>query len=293
MTNRNTAPDAAFACVIDVGGIKYKLLRHHKLDSVRDGTEHDTIDSTMLAFSLRMVDQTPVSAEDQEVLRTHLRDHEAAIARSIVVDAQPDNLNVKDVNRNNLDDDQAAKLVSQQAGGPDGNSSVSEPKTTMTMQPEQSVVVRTDKGTTTAQLAQPNAGGSITGGGSTPHKKGVKDTDGGRPKGDHEDTLDVNVTDDVEKKPSAGLGKPAHKPVVSVGEIDSSRPSIDPTGGEIIETSPGDVEKGAGLPSSSKVAEEGLHSPEEDIKKKGKKVKARGDDLPLDDKTKSVKKKVV
>lgn len=283
MANRNTAPDAAFAHVMEVHGNKFKLLRHHYLDRVRDGNEHDTVDPTMLSFSLRMIDQAPVSDEVREEIRTHLRTHDVALADKNEPAPQPNDTIISDVNRQQLekDPDMARRLVGNDDEGPDGNQNLKNPRIDMKLQPEQSAVVRTEDGTTTAQLVQPNAGGSITGGGSTPTMPGKDNSPGGPPGAEVE--LDV-LTGDVEVKPTAGLGKPAHKDVVSVGPAQTGRPGIETDGGETVETSPGDVEKGAGLPSSStkhgsgeKKSEENLHKPEEDLKGK-KKVKARGEE---------------
>ena len=49
---RDSIPEAAFACVIRRADIEYKLGRHHKSDSVRDGSEHDTVDPDLLKFAL-------------------------------------------------------------------------------------------------------------------------------------------------------------------------------------------------------------------------------------------------
>lgn len=250
MSNRSTAPDAAFACIMDSKGIKYKLLRHHYIDKVRDGNEHDTVSSIMLSFAIRMVDQIPVSDEEKEKAMAHLREHESALAAE---KEQPDNVKESDPQRRKLekDEDLARRITNEQAGAPDGNQDLKNPRVDLKMEPDNSAIVRKEDGVTTAQLAQDNAGGSITSKDSTPTKKGEKDTDAGSPKGDHQDTLDKPVSDDVEKKPSAGLGKPAHDDTPSEGTPNTARPGVEQDGGEKNVTSPGDVERGSGIPSSS------------------------------------------
>lgn len=255
--DRSNIPDAAFAHVLDVNGVKYKIGRHHFEGKVRDGSEHDTVDPKLLAFALRTVDQIPVSEEEREKIRQHLMDHEAALA--------------KDANRETTEgnEDKAKKIVNQQAGAPDGNETLTNPKADMKHEPEHSAVVNKDKGAVTAQLAQDSAGGSITGGGSTPTKKGEKDTDAGRPKGDHQDTKDVNLSDDPEKK--TGKGTPAHGPKVSEGNDDTSRPGVETDGGETVETNPA-VNDPATVPTS-KSSEKAEAGPKSALKKGEKPMK--------------------
>ena len=65
--------DAAFAFVGNIGGVPFKLLRHHKLDAVVDGKEHETVDVDLLQFCLRMIDQVPVSTSArQKIGRAHV-----------------------------------------------------------------------------------------------------------------------------------------------------------------------------------------------------------------------------
>jgi len=75
MANRTSSPDAAFAYVGEVNGISFKLLRHHKLDAVKNGSEHDTVDKDLLVTCLRMVDQIPVNNEERGKVRAHLASH--------------------------------------------------------------------------------------------------------------------------------------------------------------------------------------------------------------------------
>ena len=230
---RVKAPNAAFACVFEHRGIEYKLGRHHKLDSVRDGSEHDTVDAALLSFAIRTVDQLPVNDATREEIRQHLKDHEAALA--------------KDVNRETVegDENKAKRIVTQQTGGEDGNETLTNPVVDGTMAPEASTVVRKESGTTVAQLAQKTGSGNIDGG--KPTQKGEKDTDAGRPKGDQKETLDVPANSDVETK--TGKGTPAHPAKVSEGPVDSARPSVETDGGITVETSPA-INDPANIPTS-------------------------------------------
>lgn len=75
MSNRNSSPNAAFAYTGKIGGIDFKLLRHHKLDAVKDGNDHESVDKGLLIAALRMVDQVPVTAAEREEIRKHLNAH--------------------------------------------------------------------------------------------------------------------------------------------------------------------------------------------------------------------------
>lgn len=305
--DRNKAPEAAFAYVAEFNGVKFKLGRHHKLDDVRDGTEHDTVDTRLLAFALRTLDQYPISDEEKQKVRQHLKEHDFAIAKD------PNRVAVED------DEDKADKIINQQSGGRDGNDTLKNPKTSVKMEPEHSAVVRTEDGTSTAQLVRDSGGGSIVGGGSTPTKEGTNDADAGTPKGDQENVKDVNVTDDAQKDPGSGTGTPAHDDRVSETSKDTSRPGVEQDGGVVVKTNPA-INDPATVPTSKgKKSESGPRKPlpkgtkptvkernkkgtsqdeedselpedeEEDKDKNGqrkKKTKSRGD------KPKNVKKKV-
>jgi hypothetical protein len=106
--DRNSSPDAAFAFVGKIGDKTFKLLRHHNLDTVRDGTEHDTVDKTLLVAGLRMIKQVPVGDEKKEQIRAHLMEHAIAF-------------------RLDINEESARKLINQQLGGPSGNDSLNAP----------------------------------------------------------------------------------------------------------------------------------------------------------------------
>jgi hypothetical protein len=248
MINRNSGRDAAFAHILKVDGIEYKLARHHRLDDVRDGSEHDTVDRELLTFAINSINQLPVSEEERSNILTHLKEHETALAKlaSEGSGPQPDDLNEKDVNRDSVENNpkKARQIVSQQAGGPDGNASINEKD--LVMQPDKSVIVRTEEGTTVA-VRQEGAGGSITQPTSTTTEKGEKDTDAGNPQGDKQDTQLMPAKDDVEKKD--GMGTPAHPDKVSEGPVDSSPPGTIKDGGEKVMTNPA-VDDPADVPVS-------------------------------------------
>lgn len=254
---RNKAPNAAFACVFEHKGVEYKLARHHKLDTVVDGSEHDTVDPALLAFALRTIDQLPVDEATREDVRRHLKEHEAALA--------------KDVNRAEMTEERAERIVQQQAGGKDGNETLTNPKVDVEMKPEASAVVRKDGGSTTA-VRQEGGSGSIAGG--TPTQPGQKDTDAGKPKGDHQDTLDVNLMDDPEKK--SGNGTPAHPPKVSEGPKDSSKPGVETDGGQMVKGNPA-TNDSANVPTSKGSAKEKSDSGPRDALPKGAKPKMMND----------------
>lgn len=98
MSNRSASPDAAFAYVGKFGASTFKLLRHHTLDAVKDGNEHDTVDPRLLDACMRMIDQVPVTTEEREKIRAHLQAHANFL------------LNLKDPKM-------AEKIVNQQVGG--------------------------------------------------------------------------------------------------------------------------------------------------------------------------------
>lgn len=71
----NASPKAAYAWTGKINGVEFQLLRHHCLSSVRDGTEHDTVDHILLTLALRSVDQLPIEGEEREKIRQHLQTH--------------------------------------------------------------------------------------------------------------------------------------------------------------------------------------------------------------------------
>lgn len=211
MANRNDAPNSAFACIVEIKGKTHRLLRHHTSE-VQDGSEHDTVDVGLLKASLNLVDQLKdrgaISEDEYEKARAHLQSH----ARSIVVDPQPDNLSDSPTRRTKLTDDDAKKIVSQQAGGPSGNDSVTAPKSEATLD---------DTNTNQTRRAEENlrqeggTKGSITGKGSKPTEEGEKSTENpAGVKGDIKHETDKGPAGaDVDTK--KGKATPAHPPKVS------------------------------------------------------------------------------
>jgi hypothetical protein len=76
----NINQDNAFAYIKQVGDNTFQLLRHHNLDRVKDGTEHDTVDRQLLIAALNTVDIVPFhSKEEREKAKKHLEDHAEAL----------------------------------------------------------------------------------------------------------------------------------------------------------------------------------------------------------------------
>lgn len=75
---RNNIPDSAFAYVGDVGGVEYKLLRHH-IGSETNGNDHDSVDLGLLKLACNVVDQLPVSDSEKDNVRVHLYQHAVAV----------------------------------------------------------------------------------------------------------------------------------------------------------------------------------------------------------------------
>ena len=282
--DRNSASNAAFACVIDVDGVNFKLARHHYLDKVRDGSEHDTVDPKLLSLSLRMVDQLPVDSKEKEAILAHLRAHEKALAS----DPQPNDLNSKDVNRETTENnpERAREIVGSQAGGVDGNATLQTPAPRMAIEPRESTVVRKEGGTAVAELT-PKGGkkGTVLKGGTT-LSDGTKESSPNNVNGDKESIKDQESKTDVESK--TGTGSPAHGPKVSEGNDDKSMPNVEKDGQEIVVNNPnkdkeGDAPVSKSAEKDKKKAQletdKDMKAPEEDEKdtkkaKNKKKIKA-------------------
>ena len=212
--NRESSPKAAFAYITSIRGGEWKLLRHHHLDAVRDGTEHDTVDHTLLAMALRMVDQLPASDEDKEAVREHLQAHAEAI-------------------RATMDEDRARSLVeSHNDGAPDGNHTITDPKVDIEYPNVDDSIVNKQSGESkAANVAETTPDDAIVApsadkqsGGPSEKTVPGKDNSPSSPKGDVESEKDIGVTDDVEKK--GGKGTPAHPPKVSETPADTAVPGI-------------------------------------------------------------------
>lgn len=213
MATRDTAPNSAFACIVEIKGKTHRLLRHHT-EEVQDGTEHDTVDAGLLKASLNMVEQlkigNAISEEEYEEARAHLQAH----ARSIVVDPQPNDIQGKQPRyiRRDLenDPDMARRIVSEQSGAPDGNQNLTSPRTEGDLPADPNIARRAEE-----NLAQPSAGGSITGKGSSPTEEGEKSTENpAGVKGDIKHETDKGPAGaDVDTK--KGKATPAHPPKVS------------------------------------------------------------------------------
>lgn len=268
MKDRNSAPNSAFAFVGELNGETHRLLMHHDADSVQDGNEHDTVNPQLLKAALNLVDQVPFkSEEDREAARIHLQGH----ARSIVVDEQPDNLTDSPTRRTQLTDEDAKKIVSQQAGGPSGNDSVTNPNVEATLDDTNRNQTRLAE----EALRQESGSGSIT---KMPKKdkiSGEKSTENpAGVKGDIKHVQDEGSPSDVENK-----GKPTgnSSDVMEGKEDNGASPGQHVDNGEELVNNPnadqqaeaGKKVKGQNAPKSS---------PTEDGKEPNKKAKPEKED---------------
>jgi hypothetical protein len=225
--SRGAIPDAAFACVTDIGGRPFKLLRHHTIN-VRDGNEHDTVEPALLSMALRMIDQVPVEEKQREEIRVHLQSHASAL-------------------RQEMDERSAEETVNAQTGGKDGNFTITDPRHDDTMQPEESdTISNKEDGDAKAQLVQPGAGaGSPIVKPGTDRKNEGDLSSPGAEVGDHDVQSEQDNAPPTDVEVKTGTGTPAHPPIISVGPPQTERPPVEnKDGGEVVVGNPGDVEKG-------------------------------------------------
>jgi uncharacterized protein YuzE len=76
---RSEQPNEAFAYVGEINGVEFKMLRHHNLSSVKDGNEHDTVDTGLLKLACQMVKYAPVSEAEKDQIFIHLNTHAAKL----------------------------------------------------------------------------------------------------------------------------------------------------------------------------------------------------------------------
>jgi hypothetical protein len=72
--NREKFPNEAFALIKEIGGRKFKLLRHHT-EEVKDGNESNTINENLLQACLKAVEYIELPESEKSAVIEHLETH--------------------------------------------------------------------------------------------------------------------------------------------------------------------------------------------------------------------------
>ena len=77
--SRDKITNAAFAHIMNINDVEYKLLRHHNITTVKHELDHESVDIALLKLCCYLVDQVPVSDGERDKISLHLYEHAKAM----------------------------------------------------------------------------------------------------------------------------------------------------------------------------------------------------------------------